>query len=112
MSFPTSDTSDIVTTSRLALEKIYQEGIAFKRAGVIVSDLVQETDVVPDLFDTKDREKQKRLSKAIDQITKKNGDGIIKVATQGDGKYWVSKRQFTSRRFTTNLNEIIEVKVK
>lgn len=112
MSFPTSDTSDIVITSRSALEKIYQEGIAFKRAGVIVSDLVQETDVVPDLFDTKDREKQKRLSKAIDQITKKNGDGIIKVATQGDGKNWVSKRQFTSRRFTTNLNEIIEVKVK
>jgi len=76
------------------------------------SHVVQETDVVPDLFDTKNREKQKRLSKAIEQITKKNGDGIIKVATQGDGKNWVSKRQFTSRRFTTNLDEIIEVKVK
>jgi DNA polymerase V len=112
LSFPTNDTSEIIAACRLALGKIYQKGITLKRAGVIVSDLICETDVLPDLFDTKDREKQKRLSKVIDQISSKNGEGKIKIATQGDGHAWASKRQFTSRKYTSSLNEIIEVKVK
>ena len=46
----------------------------------------------------------------IDEITKKNETDIIKIAAQGDGKAWASKREFTSRRFTTNLDEVIIVK--
>jgi DNA polymerase V len=109
-SFPTNETSEMISHCRSALEKIYKEGYTYKRAGVIVSDLIQETSVQRDLFDTKDRVKQSRLSQTLDEIAKKNGPDKIKVAAQGDGKAWASKREFTSRRFTTNLNEVIEVK--
>jgi DNA polymerase V len=109
-SFPTNDTSEIISHCRMALEKIYKDGYAYKRAGVIVSDLIPGTAVQRDLFDIKDREKQRRLSQALDEIAKKNGPDMIKVAAQGDGKAWASKREFTSRRFTTNLLEVIEIK--
>jgi DNA polymerase V len=92
------------------MEKIYKEGYDYKRAGVIVADLIPETSLQLDLFDTRDREKQKRLSQAIDAITKKNGTDKIKVAAQGDGILWAGKREFLSRRYTTNLSEIIDVK--
>lgn len=112
LSFPTNDTSEIITCCHMALEKIYKEGYVFKRAGVIVSGLIPETSLQPDLFDEKDREKQRRLSKVMDEIVKKNGTDKIKIAAQGDGKSWASKREFTSKRFTTNLDEIIEVKTE
>jgi DNA polymerase V len=112
LSFPTNDTSEIISYCHMALEKIYKEGYAFKRAGVIVSGLIPETSLQPDLFDEKDREKQRRLSRVMDEIVKKNGTDNIKIAAQGDGKSWASKREFTSKRFTTNLDEIIEVKTE
>jgi len=110
LSFPTNDTSEIISYCKIALEKIYKDGYAFKRAGVTVADLIPENHVQYDLFDKKDREKQRRLSHTIDEITKKNGTDIIKIAAQGDGKAWASKREFISRRFTTNLDEVITVK--
>jgi hypothetical protein len=36
---------------------------------------------------------------------------MIKVAAQGDGKTWAAKREFTSQKFTTNLNDVIVVKM-
>jgi DNA polymerase V len=110
LSFPTNDTSEIISCCRQALEGIYKDGYAYKRAGVIVSGFIPETALERDLFDTKDREKQRRLSKVLDEITKKNGTEIIKVAAQGDAHAWASKKEFVSRRFTTNLNDIITVK--
>lgn len=110
MSVATNDTAEMITCCHQALKKIYKEGYAFKRAGVIVSDLIRETDALPDLFDEKDRVKQRRLLNVVDEITKKNGTDKIRIAAQGTGKARMSKREYTSRRFTTNLNEIIEVK--
>ena len=110
MPFPTNDTSEIISCCRLALERIYKEGYDYKRAGVTVSGFIPEMALERDLFDTTDREKQRRLSKVLDEITKKNGTEIIKVAAQGDVHAWASKKEFVSRRFTTNLNDIITVK--
>jgi DNA polymerase V len=110
LTFPTNDTAEMIGYCRSALEKIYKEGFDYKRAGVIVAELIPETSLQPDLFDEKDREKQKRLSQTIDAITKKNGRDKIIVAAQGDGTGWAPKREFVSRRYTTNLSEIIEVK--
>lgn len=110
LSVPSNDTAEIISCCRNALKKIYKEGYAYKRAGVIVSDLIRETDALPDLFDEKDRVKQRRLLNVVDEISKKNGTDKIRIAAQGTGKAWMSKREYTSRRFTTNLNEIIEIK--
>ncbi|MDR1981427.1 MAG: Y-family DNA polymerase [Tannerellaceae bacterium] len=112
LTIPTHDTAEIIGYCRTALEKIYKKGYDYKRAGVIVADLIPESSLQLDLFDKKDREKQKRLSQAIDAITKKNGTDKIKVAVQGDGILWAGKREFISRRYTTNLSEIIEVKTR
>jgi DNA polymerase V len=110
LSFPTNDTSEIISCCRQALGKIYRDGCIYKRAGVTVSGLVPETALEMDLFDPLDREKQRRLSKALDEITKKNGTEIIKVAAQGGAHAWASKKEFVSRCFTTNPDDIITVK--
>ena len=64
------------------------------------------------MFDHVDREKQAALAKAIDEINRRNGHNIICVAFQGDDKGWQLKREYISKQYTTNLDDVIVLKVK
>lgn len=63
------------------------------------------------LFDTVDREKQAALAKAIDEINRKNGHNKIRVAVQGNEKGWQLKKEYISKQYTTNLDDVIVLKV-
>ena len=104
----TSDLREIVSAATRCLDAIYKEGFGFKKAGVILSDLSHGS-VQAHLFDTVDREKQKRLLEAIDQVRHKNGTGALKVAAQES--YMKSlNSEFRSPNYSTQLDEAIVVK--
>jgi DNA polymerase V len=64
-----------------------------------------------DLFDPRDREKQKRISQMIDSINQKNGTNCIKLAAQGVGKAdWNLRRDFLSKCPSTKIGDIIEIR--
>lgn len=111
LSFYTSNMAEIIGYCRRALDEIYLSGCEYKRAGVVLTDIAPKEFVQGDLFDPVDRFKQERLSGALDKIARKNGRDIIKVAVQGDGYKPNIKQEHLSRRFTTNLNDIIEIKI-
>ena len=111
LSFHTADTAEIMSYCRQALDTIYIPNVEYKRAGVVLMDIIQSGCVQRDLFDSKDRDKQERLSKALDEIAKKNGHDCIKVAVQGDGYRKHIRQEHLSKRYSTNLNEIIEIKI-
>ena len=83
----------------------------YKKAGVIVWNISPDTAVQAILFDSIDRAKQARLSVAIDAINRRNGFNTVKVAVQGTDKRWHLKCEHKSDRYSTNLNEIIKVKI-
>lgn len=109
--FHTASETEIIGYCRQALETIYIDKIEYKRAGVILMDILPEEFVQKDLFDPIDREKQRRLTKAVDHIIQRNGRHSIQVATQGNGYKANIRQEYLSRRYTTNLNEIIEIHV-
>lgn len=111
-SFATADTLEIVKLARTALEEIYKEGYEYKKAGVILTNIIDEGDYMRDLFDPMDREKQKRISTAIDNINIKNGAGSIQLAALGTDKaVWNLRREYLSKCPTTNIRDIIEIKI-
>ena len=113
LSFPTSETSEIVKYCRKALLDIYKEGYKFKKAGVTLTDIGQRDEVNLNLFDEIDRAKQNRLSKAIDTINDKEGFQIVKLAIQGINKgKWNLKKDFASRCYSTRLSDVIEINCK
>lgn len=63
------------------------------------------------LFDQVDREEQAALAKAIEAINRKNGHNKIRVAVQGNEKCWQLKREYISKQYTTNLDDVIVLKV-
>lgn len=84
----------------------------FKKAGVILWQISPEHPRQQDLFDLIDRSKQKKLMEAIDAINRKNGYGTIRQAIQGTDCRFDLKREYMSKRFTTDIHEILKVKTQ
>ena len=82
----------------------------FKKAGVILWQISPDHPRQQDLFDPIDRTKQKALMEAIDAINRKNGYGTIRQAVQGNGCRFDLKREYMSKRYTTDIDEILKVK--
>ena len=84
----------------------------FKKAGVILWQISPDNPRQQDLFDPIDRNRQKALMEAIDAINRKNGHGTIRQAVQGNGCRFDLKREYMSKRFTTDIHEILKVKTR
>ena len=79
---PLSATADIVGVAIQALTAIFREGFAYRKAGVMVSAIVPEKQVQPDLFHGTHDLKNRQLMKAIDNINDVMGDKVVTLATQ------------------------------
>ena len=111
---PTNDHQELVSVAVKMLRAEWKEGDSYfyKKAGVIVWGISRDNAIQTNLFDNIDREKQAALAKAIDEINRKNGHNKIRVAVQGDEKGWQLKREYISKQYTTNLDDVIVLKVK
>lgn len=108
---PTHASNEIIHTALNGLRMEWCDGnFLYKKAGVIVWNILPDMAIQTNLFDTIDRGRQTALIKAIDEINRKNGYDTIKVAIQGTNKRWHLKCEHISRQYTTNLNEILKVR--
>jgi DNA polymerase V len=106
--FPTNSSIEIGKYALLGLDKIFRKGYSYKKAGVIVLDIVPENPSQITLFENSNP-KHKELMKTIDEINDKYGRGKIKLATQNLQKTWIMKQDDLSKCFTTRMNELIEI---
>lgn len=109
---PTNNIQELVALAVTALRDDWKgEEYLYKKAGVIVWNISPDNAIQGSVFDTIDRNKQTALSKAIDEINKKNGYNTVRMALQGYNRNWYLKCEHISKQYTTNLKDIIEVKV-
>ena len=105
----TSSTLEINRAVLQALQRIFKPSFAYKKAGVILSEIVPDSAVQGSLFDQLDRAKHQRLMKVVDKINKKNGYSSVAVATQSLEGIKMN-RQHLSPQYTTKWSDIIKVK--
>lgn len=108
----TNDMQELVSVAVNTLRNEWKDGAHYyyKKAGIIVWNTCSDKIVQGNLFDKVDRSKQSALSKAIDEINRKNGHNTIRIAVQGYNKNWHLKNEYISKQYTTNLNDIIIAK--
>lgn len=94
----------------LVLRAMYQPGYELKKAGVIVSGIIPADQVQGSLFDRTDRKKLNRADAVMDKINHFYGRNTVKLAAQGFSKKWKLNNNYLSRRFTTNWNELMEIR--
>lgn len=110
---PTADTLEITKAAIQALESIYRPGIMYKRSGVLVSDIYEESPIQLNLFDPiKNRKDRAALMKAIDAINQKFGVKTIQLVVEGQKQEpWKTKCDFRTPNYLTDVNEIMTIKV-
>ena len=107
--FATSSTIEIVQSAVQGLQKIFKEGYHYKRAGVVLMDFISETNLQPSLFFNSDP-RHLSLMQTVDKLNNKFGTHVLKLASQ-DMRTWKMKQEHLSPAYTTNLNDVIRVKI-
>lgn len=109
LSVPTDSTLELTKYASGLLRQIYRKGYAYKRAGVILSDISSKKGTQRDMFDTTDRDKHDRLMKTVDGLNASFGRHKIVPAAAGM-KFFKMNREHLSKKFTTDWENIIRVK--
>ncbi len=109
--YSTNSTLTISNVAISMLKDLYKgnEGIKFKKAGVIVTELIDEDKKQLQLFE-EENPKHLAIMKAMDFLNAKIGDRKVKLGTQNLNLTWNMKQNYLSPRFTTRFNEILEIK--
>ena len=109
LSIPTNITTELIFYAKSLLTEIYRPGFSYKKAGVIITEIVPDAPLQTDLFDPVNREKQKRLIQTVDSLNESLGANKVRVASQGYSKKWKLKNEKLSRNYTTKLKDVIDV---
>lgn len=109
--FATNSSLTISNTAIEMLKKLHQgnEHLKFKKAGVIVTELIDENKKQFQLFE-EENPKHLALMQAMDQLNKKIGDKKVKLGSQNLSLTWNMNQNHLSPKYTTNFKEILEIK--
>ena len=110
---PTSDTIEITKAALQIVDDIYIKGICYKKAGVVLSDITEDTAIQQNLFDEiKNRPQRFMLMNTIDKLNHRYGLKSIKLAVEGhDKETWHSKSEHRSGNYISDINEIMRIKI-
>ena len=111
MKIPSSDSMEITKNALLLLSRIYKKGYSYKKAGVIVSDIVPEGSRQLSLFINKDPLKVNHVMKAMDRVNQTMGRNKVRLAVQGFDRKWRLKQEKLSPCYTTRFSDIVTVKL-
>ena len=108
--FPTDtdSTLEINTAVMRTTREMYRDGYGYKRAGVMLGDIIPAGKVQLSFFDNVDRERHSRLMSVMDSINRKEGRNTIGVASQSLEGIKMN-REHLSPCYTTDWNDIISV---
>ena len=112
LDMPASSTQEVVSAALKALNLIWKPGFEYKKAGVVVFDIVNRDERQLTLFETDSAKKEKQdvLSQVMDNVNVSSGQNVLRVATQRPGHYADGiRREHASRLFSTDWDSIIEI---
>lgn len=104
----TSDTRAISGAVTRILDRIWREGFAWKKAGVMMLDLTAKGSAPLSLFDIVPKHND-GLMLAIDTINAKHGRGSVGLGLAGKDQDWRMRRDNLSPSFTTKWSDLVKV---
>ncbi len=109
LSVPTDSTLLLTSCAAELLREAFRPGVAYKRAGVILSELQPKSAAQADLFDATDRTKHDRLMQTLDALNDRFGRHRLTTAAEGFEPFRMH-RDHLSPQYTTDWGQIIRVK--
>lgn len=111
---PTADLFVLTEVIHDAFEEIFITNVPYKRAGVVVSDLVSSGSKTPTLFTSNDKSSNKDtefVTETLLKINQKLGSEMVQLGRIAKPKTsWAAKRELLSPSYTTTWKDIKVVK--
>ncbi len=104
---PCNNTREITETACSLGDQIFKPGYKYKKAGVLLTQLVSADHIQQNLFtDQVVLEKRKKITQVMDRINSLRGRDKIRLAAVGFTNPWAMKREMKSPEYTTCWAEI------
>jgi DNA polymerase V len=105
---PQNDTRKIIAYAKYGLRKVFKTGFKYKKAGVMLIDLVPDTISQLDIFEGGESSKKNNNEVMIllDSINAKFGKKTLFIGAEGVRNAWQMRREMISQRYTTNWKEL------
>ncbi|MGE4545969.1 MAG: Y-family DNA polymerase [Pedobacter sp.] len=113
--YPSDNSILLAKHARRALKSIWVPGLAYHKAGVVLSEIMPKGPLQEDIFAPgptfSGNPKQDRLMSVLDQVNQKEGRGSLFLASTGIPKKntWSMQRNLMSPRYTTRWDEMLRV---
>jgi DNA polymerase V len=108
---PTNSTVTLLKSAERLLETLFEKGVPYKKAGVVVSGLIPESSVPISLFEDGATEKSDtKLDVVIDSLNERFGKGSVRSGIVNHVSKWAPKAHFRSPCYTTKWQDIMQVK--
>lgn len=107
-----SDSLRVIIAKSIELtHQLFRQGTIFKKAGVILSGIVDKHLSQPDLFSVaKEKEADDKLMEVMDKIKGRMGRDSLQFGVTKEKGPWKSQANYSSPQFTTNWHDILKVK--
>ncbi|MEL7314838.1 MAG: Y-family DNA polymerase [Cyanobacteria bacterium J06559_3] len=103
---PTADTRPLIAAATTGIEQIYQPGIRYAKAGIMLLDISPAATTQQHLFAVGDSEKSARLMATLDQLNQTLGAKTLFFAREGMQQPWSMKRDNVTPAYTTRWSDI------
>lgn len=109
LAFATSVTNELIKPAVALVDRLYQSGRFYKKAGVMLSELVPDTSIQGNLFVPETKNKGRFLMDMMDNINFSMRNDMLKFAASGTDRNWKMRQEKRSPRYTTRWEEMYEV---
>ena len=107
---PTSNTDELIKAAVSLLDPIFKQGLIYKKAGVILHDIIADKATQTNLFVSASSTDKKKLMLMLDNINFSHKANMVHFAASGNNQAWKMKQQYCSPRYTTQWEELMRVR--
>jgi DNA polymerase V len=106
----TSSTNELIKPAVALVDRLYEQGRFYKKAGVMLSGIVPDKSIQGNLFATPTENKTRLLMSMMDNVNFAMRNDVLKFASSGTTRDWKMRQELRSPRYTTRWEELYEIK--
>ncbi|MBI4062215.1 MAG: Y-family DNA polymerase [Elusimicrobia bacterium] len=107
---PTNDTPTLIRAAKALAEKLFVNGRAYKKAGVVLAGLEPADAAQNELFDDGSAGRSARLSRVVDRLNASLGAGAVRYGGENTSSAWGARCESRSPHWTTRWDELKTVR--
>jgi DNA polymerase V len=110
LDIPTCYTDELIKNAVSLVKPIYKPGAVYKKAGVILSNIMPAEAVQTNLFVAPSTINKEKLMAMLDNINFSSRDSLVRFASSGTNRAWKMKQQYCSAKYTTRWEEFMKIR--